>query len=245
MEDGTPSVTARAVALVRATMDRPVTPDGDSTIETRLVERFPSRERASLSDWLEVRTRWFDGVTLKLVDGGIRQVVIVAAGYDCRALRFRTPGVRFIELDHPATQADKRAILTDLGADTSDVAYAAADFTTDDIAAALASAGHEAATPTLFLVEGLLVYLDEDVIRTLLRALRAVAHPKSRLAVSMSRAQTDSFLERVARAGEPARTFFDDDTAAAMLASCGWEGDTSRSVVLATPATTAGPPWPS
>jgi len=34
--------------------------------------------------------------------------VILGAGYDDRALRFRSPGVRFFELDHPDTQADKR-----------------------------------------------------------------------------------------------------------------------------------------
>lgn len=160
----------------------------------------------------------------------------MAAGYDCRALRSRTPGVRFIELDHPATQADKRRLLADLGADASDVAYAAADFTRDDVGAALAAAGHDAHEPTVFLVEGLLVYLDEDVIRALLGALRSLAHPMSRLAVSMSRQQSDSFIERVARAGEPARTFFDDESAAEILESCGWTGDTSRAVVLAVPS---------
>ena len=67
--------------------------------------------------------------------------MIVAAGYDCRALRFRTSGVRFIELDHPSTQADKRRILDDMSADVTDVAYAAADFTVDDVGAALAAAG--------------------------------------------------------------------------------------------------------
>jgi methyltransferase (TIGR00027 family) len=217
-------------------MDRPVTADGDGDVEARLVERFPPRAAPSISDWLERRTRWFDGVTLRLLDAGIRQVVIVAAGYDCRALRFRTPGVRFVELDHPATQADKRRILAELGADTSDVAYASADFTVDDVGAALAAAGHDPSAPTLFLVEGLLVYLDEEVIASLLRALRAVATDGSRLAVSMSRTQRASFIERVASVGEPARTFFDEEQAAAMLRACGWEGDTTRVVVLATPA---------
>src|SRR3954469_7925494 len=114
-------------------MDRPVTADGDADVERRLVERFPASGRSAMADALERRTRWFDGVTLRLIDAGVRQVVIVAAGYDCRALRFRTPGVRFIELDHPATQADKRRILGELGAATDDIAYASADFTVDDV----------------------------------------------------------------------------------------------------------------
>jgi methyltransferase (TIGR00027 family) len=220
-------------------MERPVTPDGDADIERRIVERFPPRTSPSLSDHLERRTRWFDGVVLRVLEAGIRQVVIVAAGYDCRALRFRTPGVRFIELDHPATQADKRALLADLGADTSDVTFAAADFTVDDVGAALASAGHDPDQPTLFLVEGLTVYLELDVIHALLRALRSVAHERSRLAISLSRVQREEFVARVAAAGEPAKTFFDEASAAALLERCGWQGDTSRTVVLATPVATA------
>ena len=56
---------------------------------------------------LIARTRFFDDRVLAALSAGIRQVVILGAGYDDRALRFRSPGVRFFELDHPATQADK------------------------------------------------------------------------------------------------------------------------------------------
>jgi methyltransferase (TIGR00027 family) len=235
MEQGTPSATARAVAQVRASMDRPVTPDGDAEIEQRLVERFPSRRRSSMSDRLERRTRWFDGVSLGSIDAGIRQVVLVAAGYDCRALRFRTPGVRFIELDHPATQADKRRLLAELGGRADDVAYAAADFTIDDIDVALADAGHDAGAPSLFVGEGLLVYLAVDVIERLLRALRTRSTESSRLAVSISRDQSPAFYARVAAVGESVQSTFDEAGARALLHRCGWDGDTSRSVVLATP----------
>ena len=236
MQDGTPSSTARAVAQVRAAMDRPVTPDGDASVEARLVERFPARGRTGMADYLERRTRWFDGVAMRSIEGGMPQVVIVAAGYDCRALRFRTPGVRFVELDHPSTQADKRRILGELGADASDVAFAAADFTVDDIGAALAAAGHDASAPTTFLVEGLVVYLDDATVRRLLRALRERAAPGSRLAISISRGQNALFRLAVRRVGEPARSAYQPAEAAQLLEDCGWTGDTSRGLVLATPA---------
>lgn len=235
MEEGTPSTTARVVAQVRATMERPVTADGDGDIERRIVARFSPTGRSSMAEALERRTRWFDGVTLRSIEGGITQVVIVAAGYDCRALRFRTPGVRFFELDHPATQADKRAVLEALEADTDGIAFVAADFTRDDVGVALDAAGHDARLTTLFLVEGLLIYLDVPVIETLLRALRSRASEGSRMAVSMSRPQSPAFYARVAAAGEQAHSTFDEVTAAALLDRCGWTGDTSRTVVLATP----------
>ena len=55
MREGSPSATARVVAQVRATMERPVTPDGDGDIERRLVERFPSDRRSPMADRLERR----------------------------------------------------------------------------------------------------------------------------------------------------------------------------------------------
>ncbi len=216
-------------------MDRPVTANGDGQIELRLVERFPSDRRSQMADRLERRTRWFDEVTLRCIDEGIQQVVIAAAGYDCRALRFRTPGVHFIELDHPTTQADKRGILEDLGADVAGVAYAAADFIVDDVPSALAAAGHDASRSTLYLVEGLLVYLSEEVIVSLLSALRARATRESWLAVSISRGGSPEFRARVAALGEHAQSSFSDEDADVVLRRCGWQGDTSRSFVLASP----------
>ena len=235
MQPGTPSETARLVAKVRAAMDRPVTRDGDGDVERRLVERFPSRGRSQMAELLERRTRWFDEVTLRCIEGGIGQIVIVAAGYDCRALRFRTTGIRFIELDHPVTTADKQRILHDMGVDAGDVAYAAADFTVDDVGTALAAAGHDAECTTLFLVEGLLIYLPEDVVVSLLSALRTRSAPGSQLAVSISRGRSPEFRARVAALGEHARSSFNEDEACAMLQRCGWRGDTTHSLVLASP----------
>jgi methyltransferase (TIGR00027 family) len=188
-----------------------------------------------MADILERRTRWFDDVTLQCIEEGVCQIVIVAAGYDCRALRFRTPGIRFIELDHPATHADKRRILAELDADVSEVAYAAADFLVDDVGAALAAAGHHASVATLFLVEGVLIYLPEDIIVSLLLALRARATPTSRMAVSISRGGSPEFRARVAAVGERAQSTFSEDEAGSLLERCGWCGDTTRSFVLASP----------
>jgi methyltransferase (TIGR00027 family) len=223
------------VAQVRAMMDRPVTEDGDGEVERRLVERFPTGGRSPMAERLEQRTRWFDQVTLRCIEQGIAQIVIVAAGYDCRALRFRTPGVRFIELDHPATGADKQRILREMEVEVGDVAYASADFIVDDVGDALAAAGHDAGQATLFLVEGLLIYLPEDVVVALLSALRVRATPESRLAVSISRGRSPEFRARVAALGEHAHSGFDEDEANAMLLLCGWRGDTTRSLVLASP----------
>ncbi len=109
---------------------------------------------------LAARTRFFDEQVLAAIRAGIAQVVIAGAGYDDRALRFRSPGVRFFEIDHPATQYDKASRLRGMNASRGELTLAAADFRTDDVASVLSACGHDASRSSLFVCEGLLVYLD-------------------------------------------------------------------------------------
>ena len=135
---GSPSRTSQAVALTRAGMSRPHTGQGDPGAQRRLCEGMTPIRRPRPGIW--ARTRFFDDQVLAAVRAGVPQVVICGAGYDDRALRFRSPGVRFFELDHPATQADKARRLRAMGADLRSVVLAAADFRDDDAPAVLASA---------------------------------------------------------------------------------------------------------
>ena len=92
---------------------------------------------------------------LTALDAGVRQIVICGAGYDDRALRFRTPGARFFEVDQGPTQADKARRLRAMDTDLTGLTLATADFRGDDVAAVLAGCGHDPGQPTLFLCEGL------------------------------------------------------------------------------------------
>ena len=183
MDSGSLSRTSQAVALTRAGMTRPCTAEGDPDAQRRLCEGMQPLRRPRPG--ILSRTRFFDGQVLAAISAGIPQVVICGAGYDDRALRFRSPGVRFFELDHPATQADKARRLAAIAADLRDVVLAPADFRDDDVAAMLAAAGHDASLPTLFLCEGLLIYLDQAVILRLLAGLRSRAAEASTLAASV------------------------------------------------------------
>lgn len=132
------------------------------------------------------RTRFFDMQVLSAISSRIRQIVICGAGYDDRALRFRTSGTRFFEIDHPTTQADKATRLEAMEANTDSLTMIAADFRCDDIAAKLEAADHNAAAPTLFICEGLLVYLSQEVGSKLLSDLRSRAAAGSVLAASLA-----------------------------------------------------------
>ena len=185
--------------------------------------------------WLEpsiaARTRFVDTQVVRAISDGIGQVVICGAGYDDRALRFRTEGVRFIELDHPATQADKARILGELGAVVGDVTLASVDFRDDDVGAKLDRAGHSAAEASLFVAEGLLVYLDRHVCERLIAALAARAAPGSVLAVSLAthadgydsaEVVTSANNRRRTAAAEPWLTILPVAEHVTLLTSAGW-----------------------
>jgi methyltransferase (TIGR00027 family) len=182
------SRTAQGVAVVRAGFrDRPHTPHGDPDAQRRLTEGMRAGRAPLLRDHLLARTRFFDACVLEAIERGVEQVVVVGAGYDDRALRFRSPGVRFFELDHPATQEDKRRRVEALGTAAGDgLVFVPADFARESVGTALADAGHDGRRPTLFVCEGLVIYLEADEIVELLRALGGRAAAGSELAISMA-----------------------------------------------------------
>jgi methyltransferase (TIGR00027 family) len=137
--------------------------------------------------YMQVRTKLIDDALLAFVDGGGVQVVILGAGYDCRAKRFaeRLRGARVIEVDHPATQSRKRAVLG------NGAAYPAAliewDFARRPLAelpAALAEHGLDPRAPSLTIWEGVTMYLAEPAIEATFDAARAWGGDGSRIVMS-------------------------------------------------------------
>jgi methyltransferase (TIGR00027 family) len=259
-----PSLTALGVALGRARLDRPTVPTGDATADRTLAEALLAdapdevRSRAAarraelggaadadeawrvFGTWIGARTTFFDDAVLRAITDGRSQVVILGAGYDVRAARFRTPGVRFFEVDHPATQADKRRRLDALGIASDDITFVAADFIEDDVDAALESGGHRRDEPTTFLLEGVLRYLPEASIRGLFGAIAGRAAPGSELAVSISTrdpGDDDPNAERrlarerqLAESGEAVLTVPPRREAFTWLAEAGWAVDSVTEV---------------
>jgi methyltransferase (TIGR00027 family) len=181
---------------------------------------------------MAARTAFYDGVVQAAVADGIAQVVILGAGYDGRGLRFAAPGIRFYEVDHPATQADKARRLAAVGADLGGLHLVPADLAREDLGAVLATAGHRADEPTAFLCEGLLPYLRADAGERLLRSAHDASAPGSRFAVDFSvRPAKLPFTARAIRGaadvvlrvgGEPRHTGFGPGEPEALLARAGW-----------------------
>jgi methyltransferase (TIGR00027 family) len=183
-----------------------------------------------MAAYLAARTWFFDQAVVDAIDRGVTQIVIAAAGYDTRALRYAKDGVRWFELDHPVTQTDKRARVEELGTDTSQITFVSADFTVDDVARRLTDAGCDPSASSLVMAEGISAYLSLPVLADLLGALRRTVAVGSRLAMSVSMtAETDeekrrraAFQERVAAVGEPALSVLTAADSEQLLIDAGW-----------------------
>jgi len=186
-----------------------------------------------LREWLlymQVRTRVLDDAARAFVARGGAQVVLLGAGFDCRALRLG--GATYFEVDHPATQARKQRVLARLGA-SSPARYLTWDFEARPIAelpAALAAAGHDPAAPTLTIWEGVTMYLTEPAIDASVRAIAAYSAPGSVLAMTyFTRARIDrprlgtrALMRALGGLGEPWRWGWDPAALPAWLAARGF-----------------------
>jgi methyltransferase (TIGR00027 family) len=207
-------MTARRVAAQRLSFPRVATgygrPEADQQLQADVAGDLDV-PATPMTRYLEVRTAFFDRVVVESIDGGIEQIVVLGAGYDGRSLRYAKAGLRWFELDHPDTQADKRSRLERLGISSAGVVFSPIEFGVDDVPGALGQAGHEAARPTLFACEGVAAYLPLEALSSMLTSISGCAGPGSTLAVSIS-LETESPSEEsrrsllraaVARMGEP------------------------------------------
>jgi methyltransferase (TIGR00027 family) len=199
----------------------------------RVARRLPRRTwgRSVTMAGLATRVVWVDRQVAAALEDGICQVALIGAGYDSRTWRFAREGVRFFELDHPVTQQDKRQCAPPGPGPT----YVEADLNTHDAGEVLVAGGLDAQRRSLFVVEGVSMYLDEDVVRRQLAGLAKVSAPGSRALVDFMppRAATTTEsgwqdrLQRLARigSGEPFKLLISPDRAADLVGGAGWTVD--------------------
>ncbi len=110
------------------------------------------------------------------LDAGVAQIVILGAGFDSRAHRLGALAGRTVfEVDHPATQAAKRAVVDRIGLRDSNVVYVPVDFEHDPLDARLEAAGFDRRMPALFLWEGVTNYLTPEAVDETLATIRGLS----------------------------------------------------------------------
>lgn len=131
---------------------------------------------------LTVRTKHIDATLAQAARDGVRQVVVLGAGFDTRAYRFHKefPDLRFFEVDLPAMVAFKeKSIKKVLGDQAAQVVYVPIDFETQTLDQELAKAGFQKELKTLFIWEGVVYYLDEASVAGTFRSLAQNSAPGS------------------------------------------------------------------
>jgi methyltransferase (TIGR00027 family) len=133
-----------------------------------------------VNGFLVARERYIDDVLQQYLQGGLQQLVTLGAGYDSRPYRFDLAGVKAYEVDHPATQAGKQAkVRSILGRSPEHVTYVAVDLTTQTLEERLLAAGYNPALKTLFIWQGVTMYLTAEAVDATLAFVVGRSRPGS------------------------------------------------------------------
>jgi methyltransferase (TIGR00027 family) len=129
------------------------------------------------------------------VVGDVEQFVLLGAGFDTRPYgTLERQGLAFFELDQPTTQELKIEGLLAAGIDTSHVTFVEVDFSEESVFQKLRANGYDPSKKTLFLWEGVTLYLDEVDVRKTLQDIRGHTAAGSVVVA-------DFYGERMIRAG--------------------------------------------
>jgi methyltransferase (TIGR00027 family) len=192
------------------------------------------RNRATIPSVL-ARARHADDALAGALERGLTQYAIVGAGFDTFALRRPDLARRLhiFELDHPATQAEKRRRLERAGLPLPAAHhFAACDFETDDVDRVLARLPFDRSAPTFFAWLGVAFYLMPRAIAATLRSIRRAADRcelvfdyrlRSSLDPANQSAELRALRELTRRYGEPIVSGFDPATLREELGPLGFD----------------------
>jgi methyltransferase (TIGR00027 family) len=159
-----------AVQFIRPSLRRAVWLS-KTPILAHLVNWYADRRIPGARTSAIARTRFIDDALASAIGENICQLVILGAGFDCRA--YRLPDLdrtTIFEIDHPATLAWKmsklREVLPEL---PGNVRFVEIDFMQRSLPEELIRAGFQPSQPAVFLWEGVMNYLTGEAVEAVLR----------------------------------------------------------------------------
>lgn len=254
MREDTPSNTAAAVAFARGVASLPSrsqAPSPDLLAARMLPPRLgrvldglsPLARRTGvvslalrygslgLVDHVALRTAAIDRALGDACRAGVSQVVILGAGLDARAWRLTAlSGLRVFEVDHPATQRLKRSRAEGLDPHAGEIRFVPVDFAREDLGARLGEEGHDPDQPTIWIWEGVTMYLSVEAMCATLDVLARRSPPGSTLAVTYHTESDRFWLSRIPTLvhlafemlGEPLVNVMSSERFGAFLGDAGW-----------------------
>jgi methyltransferase (TIGR00027 family) len=239
-----PSRTAAGVAYLRAVhqhldgdpkvLDDPVAvrllhPQTTSWMDERADELRASS--VGLRCHVVARSRYAEDRLEAAVARGVRQYVVLGAGLDTFA--YRQPAwatsTRIFEVDHPASQRDKRDRVDRAGLDVPDnLVWAAVDLTHTPLGDGLRAHGFEAGQPAFVACLGVFPYLTEDEVDAVLGFVAGLPAGSEIVFTftdsrdAQNHAGVPDLAARVASLGEPFRSTLTEEDLPRRLAAAGF-----------------------
>ena len=243
MQNQTASKTALATAYIRAAHqlldEKPLLLDDPVALPLlgpRAAERIhgmaayhQSPEGKALRAHVVLRSRFAEDRLKAAAARGVAGYVIIGAGFDSFGLRrpHWAKMLRVIEVDHPATQSEKREMVARSGfSEPENLIYSPADFEHETLGGVLARCPIGPDEPAFFSWLGVTMYLEEAAIDATLQVMAKFA-PGSEVALTFRQPLDDrssALAARVSEIGEPFVSFFTPKEIEAKLQSSGFSG---------------------
>ena len=144
--------------------------------------RYAQWRSPGVTEFLACRTRFIDDYLQDCLDHGLRQLVVLGAGFDTRPYRFADlkGQVKVFEVDHPATQTVKIERLVKLFGKLPDhVTFVPIDFNEQTLEERLPACGYDPALKTLFIWEGVVYYISDIAVDATLAFIAGCSLPGS------------------------------------------------------------------
>lgn len=185
---------------------------------------------------LVARTRYIDECLLELINAGLKQIVIIGAGYDTRAYRIQEirKNCKVFEIDQPLIQEEKINTIKKNVTDPQDhVTYLPMQIGQGRLDKKLINAGFDPNQKALFIAEGFLMYLPPFAVSILLNFIVGTSVPGSALLADwFNNAVVDgtsplkeakAFKDFVEKNGAPLRFGISDEKAEAYFQKRGFK----------------------
>ena len=122
-------------------------------------------------EYLTARTRFFDEIFVRAAKDKTPQIILLGAGYDTRAIRFQhlTKDSVIYELDAPTTQSEKKKYFESNKIQLPEnIVFVPINFNTDDLEQKLLSYGYNPNKKSLFIWEGVTMYINQESVENTL-----------------------------------------------------------------------------
>jgi len=204
-------------------------------LEAKALADEYERKMPGWSNSIRARIRYFDDVIENAVKENFNQLVILGAGYDTRAYRISAlkERIKIFEIDRPETIERKTGIITKIFGELPDnVTFVSLDLEHDNIWEKLEKSGYSRDLKTLFVLEGLLMYLPHDSVSSLFAEIVRNSYegslvlfdfiPQSLVDGTFDSEGGSNIREYAAMTGEPFRSGFSDKEVGLFLSGLGF-----------------------